>query len=234
MTQYVDGVVANSNFTLIEHISRGLFPRACQKVIPDPVEGPSHNSTPDAQGPRLNVGFLGTFDSVKGLDTLAAVARKLRDHPHIRFVIGGNGRNPAYDRLVHESFPFETTTFLGWVDPHEFFRQVDVLVVPSLWREPYGRISIEARFHDVPPIVARSGGLPEYVCEGVDGFTFEAGNDLELRQIILRIFSDRKLLRRLSNNARAGLNRYSVDSFANELELFIDTTIAGVLSAKVA
>jgi glycosyltransferase involved in cell wall biosynthesis len=225
MTRYVDWVVANSNATLQEHISKGLFPRAGKKVIRDPVQMPSFAPSSTASRQGLSVGFLGAFDRVKGLETLAAVAKRLIDHPQIRFVIAGNGRDEDYDKLVRQSFPSANTTFLGWVDPAELFRQIDILAVPSLWREPYGRITIEARSYGVPAIVARSGGLAENISHECDGLVFEAGNDRELERLILRVFENPQLLEHLSRNTRATMDRYSVEAAARELDSVIDMAV---------
>jgi glycosyltransferase involved in cell wall biosynthesis len=51
--------------------------------------------------------------------------------------------------------------WLGWVDTAEFFSRMDVLVVPSLWPEPFGRVVTEAASAGVPVLVSRRGGLLE-------------------------------------------------------------------------
>jgi len=43
------------------------------------------------------------------------------------------------------------------------FSSAALWLVPSLWAEPFGRVSIEAQAADRPVLVADCGGLPETV-----------------------------------------------------------------------
>jgi len=50
---------------------------------------------------------------------------------------------------------------LGQLGISEFLKQVSVVVVPSLWNEPFGRIVVESCIGKVPLVVAKRGGLIE-------------------------------------------------------------------------
>ena len=47
---------------------------------------------------------------------------------------------------------------------------VDVVIVPSLWPEPFGRITSEAMLCGRPVIINPVGGLTEQVKDGLTGF----------------------------------------------------------------
>jgi glycosyltransferase involved in cell wall biosynthesis len=49
--------------------------------------------------------------------------------------------------------------------PKYFYAKTRVLVAPSLWQEPAGRVAAEALLNGIPPIVSDRGGLAE-VCNG--------------------------------------------------------------------
>jgi glycosyltransferase involved in cell wall biosynthesis len=49
--------------------------------------------------------------------------------------------------------------------PRSFYARTRVLVAPSLWQEPAGRVAAEALLNGIPPIVSDRGGLAE-VCNG--------------------------------------------------------------------
>ena len=53
------------------------------------------------------------------------------------------------------------------------YQSIDLLVVPSLWEEPFGMIVLEAYMHGVPVIAARRGGLPEIVDDGTTGCLYD-------------------------------------------------------------
>ncbi len=47
--------------------------------------------------------------------------------------------------------------------PREYFALTRVLVVPSIWEEPFGRVAAEAMVNGIPPIVSNRGALPDVV-----------------------------------------------------------------------
>jgi glycosyltransferase involved in cell wall biosynthesis len=49
--------------------------------------------------------------------------------------------------------------------PKEIYAATRVLLVPSLWNEPAGRVVAEALLNGIPPLVSQRGGLPE-ICQG--------------------------------------------------------------------
>jgi glycosyltransferase involved in cell wall biosynthesis len=52
----------------------------------------------------------------------------------------------------------------GWLKkPSDFIDQMDLVLVPSQWEEPFGRISIEALYRNKHVLVSAKGGLPETV-----------------------------------------------------------------------
>ena len=77
--------------------------------------------------------------------------------------------------------------FLGFVDPTTFFPQIDVLLAPSIWHEPFGRITIEAFAHGVPVIATNRGGLPDIVQDGINGWIFDPDRLDDLVAILQRV-----------------------------------------------
>lgn len=52
----------------------------------------------------------------------------------------------------------------GWVkNPSTFIDKMDLVLVPSRWEEPFGRISVEALYRNKLVLVSARGGLPETV-----------------------------------------------------------------------
>jgi hypothetical protein len=54
--------------------------------------------------------------------------------------------------------------------PADYFALTRILLVPSVWQEPFGRVAAEAMINAVPPIVSDRGSLPQVV-----GGDFSAG-----------------------------------------------------------
>jgi len=49
--------------------------------------------------------------------------------------------------------------------PADFFELTRILLVPSVFQEPFGRVAAEALINGIPPIVSDRGALPETVAE---------------------------------------------------------------------
>ena len=63
--------------------------------------------------------------------------------------------------------------FAGWLSSKEksaLLTNSDLLVVPSLWPEPFGMVGLEACKHGVPVVAFDSGGVREWLQDGINGF----------------------------------------------------------------
>ena len=161
----------------------------------------------------MRFGFIGVHDPVKGLDTLARAAHRLVNDQNVRFVIAGSAKSD-YSKSLPQKFPGENTSFLGWTKPEDFFPQIDVLVVPSLFREPFGRVVIEAFVQGVPVIGARSGGIPESIDPGKDGYLFDPGDDKALAAEIASMAAKPEAIPALSRAALEASRRYEPQKIA--------------------
>jgi glycosyltransferase involved in cell wall biosynthesis len=47
--------------------------------------------------------------------------------------------------------------------PAEYFALTRILVVPSVWDEPFGRVAAEAMINAIPPLVSNRGSLPNVI-----------------------------------------------------------------------
>ncbi len=189
LSRHVDAVVGISNFVLDRHRRLGYFPNTCLRtVIYNPYVLPANaDVSPTRISPPLRLGFLGRLSPMKDVEYLLKTVEKLDDPPDV--YVGGTGEE-AYVRMLREAYGDKAwTRFLGFVDPTAFFAEIDVLIVPSVWHEPFGRVVIEAYAHATPVIAARRGGLPEIVEEGETGWTYDPNEVGELRQHLERLCS---------------------------------------------
>ena len=137
-----------------------------------------------AQVEGLRVGYLGRLFETKGLESLIdAVIHG--PHDSSRLIIAGSGES-AYEQSLRARCAVAPgrVTFLGDVPPRALFEQIDVLAVPSLWHEPFGRVAIEANAWGIPVVASRRGGLPEIVEHGVTGSLFDPDDAGELTRLL--------------------------------------------------
>ncbi len=218
-SRLVDGVVAESRHMLDLHNEAGYFAGAERKVIPAAIDWPVRSSAPRRQNEMINVGYIGTVTPNKGVETLARAAARLGEQAPIRYLIAGDGP-PEYAEKLSAIMPKDRARFLGWTDPASFYPEIDVLVVPSLWSEPFGRVCIEAFSQGVAVVAARSGAVPEIVDTG-SGLTFEAGDDRTLADCLRSLAQDRALLLQLQAGALQRAKSYSPQRLALSFEEFL-------------
>lgn len=168
----VDAVVGNSRFILERHLSLGYFPNArLREVIhggqPTRNDGTSQRAETKAGKPPV-FGYIGQINDTKGVSLLINAVRTIG--PDARLRIAGRVEGEYAERLRREA-P-EWVEWLGWQKPADFYRNVDVVVVPSLWHEPLPRTVIEAANAGCRVIGSNRGGTPE-VLAMVGGTVFD-------------------------------------------------------------
>jgi glycosyltransferase involved in cell wall biosynthesis len=102
-------------------------------------------------------------------------------------------------------------SFEGWVAPTNIFDQIDILVVPSIWREPFGRVCIEGFAAGVPVLASNIGGLATIVKDNRNGFLFSLGDTDHLAKILDSLIKNPDQLRLLRTNCLADAAFYQAD-----------------------
>ena len=142
--------------------------------------------------------------SRKGIPVLLDAIDQLPPDLDIHFLLAGtNMDNPKYKNLV------AVHRYREHIHLHGFLKRMpwilpncDVVVLPSLRREGLPRGIIEAMIGGAVPIVTNSGGSPELVESGESGFVVTPGESTPIRDRILELYNNRKLLQRISKRAR--------------------------------
>ena len=125
--------------------------------------------------------------------------------------IGGDGEQDYVERLKMK-YSSKKVQFLGKVNSEEFLKKIRLLVVPSLWEEPFGRVIIEAHACACPVLVSNRGGMPELI-NNHNGRVFDLGAKGTL-SCLLEHFIQRKLI--FDVNSSEALELYSNDAVVNQ------------------
>ena len=139
----------------------------------------------------VRVGFIGRFSPIKGLDVLARAMQRLdRMHPEpLRLVLAGDARFVASvdaAKVFDELSRVARMERLGWVSREQFFDAVDLLVVPSVWDEPFGLVAAEAMGVGRPVVVSDAGALPEVV-GAQHPWVARAGDPVDTAEVVRRV-----------------------------------------------
>ena len=180
-SQNVDAVVAISEFVLDRHLAAGYFAGApVKRVIANGFDvdaagasaaAPRPTAPPSPSAP-LRVGYLGRLHESKGIEEFIDAFRRLRGDARAVGLVAGSGEASYTEQLGAQSSGLPVS-FLGNTDATAFLRAIDVLVVPSRFEEPFGRVVIEAFAEGVPVVCARRGGAAELVNDDRNGWLYE-------------------------------------------------------------
>lgn len=161
MSQYVSAVVGISHFILNKHINASYFKSAdIKSVIPNAVSI-SYPSVKFHMERNYSIGYLGRIHESKGLEYLIESFLSIKGTNYI-LQIGGDGEQ-GYVEQLKMKYSSKRVQFLGKVNSEDFLKKIRLLVVPSLWGEPFGRVIIEAHACACPVLVSNKGGMPELI-----------------------------------------------------------------------
>jgi glycosyltransferase involved in cell wall biosynthesis len=211
----------------LRRLSRDRIGGARQDVVPWGLAGlerltpapPAHFRGPEP----LTLLFAGQIQPHKGLAVLLrALATCRRTH---RLTVHGDDTTPhALDckRLAAQLNLTSRVRFLGQREHAETLsllgRSGHVLVVPSLWDEPFGLVVVEGMALGLPVVASDRGGPAEVIRHGDTGFLFERGQVAALAALLDRLEEDRELCIRTGSRARRSvLEGYAIEGMVGRL-----------------
>ena len=102
-------------------------------------------------------------------------------------MIAGNASAEIQVRL-RALAPDARIEFLEFVAPEDFYRKIDVVVIPPIWEEPGPIVVADAQAAGKPFLGTRFGGIPEAVARGAVGWLAAPDPD-SLAESILKMVS---------------------------------------------
>jgi glycogen synthase len=161
-------------------------------IIPNPYRDRLFRLLPD--GPRtFDLAFLGRFVSDKGAHLLLQALAELRPRGlRPRLLMIGSG--PEHLRLVADAERLGLSDQVVFTGPQSgemlvrSLNQAAILVVPSLFPEPFGIVALEGIACGCVVVGSAGGGLPEAI--GPCGLTFANGDTAGLADRLAELLTD--------------------------------------------
>jgi glycosyltransferase involved in cell wall biosynthesis len=155
----------------------------------------------------------------KGQEFLVRAMVEVRaKFPRARLLLAGDGPcRGQLERLARELGVAEAVIFAGFVeDIAQVYRALDVFVFPSL-AEPLGTSLLAAMGWGLPAVAVASGGVPEYVEDGVSGLLVERAEHGLLSAAMVRVLREAGLAGRLGSGARERIaSRLTADHMVDQ------------------
>ncbi len=228
-------LLTHSDHMRAELLKHGLDPGKVHKstYLVEPLQvpaapGPDSGLGDPVQNRPLRLLFVGRMDRLKGgailLKALPQVAQQLQRPVLMTFA----GDGPERSRWKRRAMRLEASNchlkveFPGWLDGtslRDALTLADLLVVPSLWPEPFGRVGPEAGLRSVPVVAFDVGGISEWLIDGVNG-RLASGHPpaaAGLARAIVECVSDPMVHARLRHGALEVARRFNVANHVGQL-----------------
>ncbi|WP_005036548.1 glycosyltransferase [Holophaga foetida] len=163
---------------------------------------------------RFLVGQIGNLLAHKGHDvTFEAASRLAGTHPHLHFLILGDG--PRRQELEQAASALPNVTLLGHrKDIGNYLAILDLFVFPSL-SEGLGSSILEAMQAEIPVIASEAGGIPDLIDHKRTGILIPPGDAEALTGAISRLEGNPDLRTALAGEATRQLEKFSPSSVAD-------------------
>ncbi len=138
----------------------------------------------------------------KGIQYLLEALSQLKEYKFHLVIVGtGNFEKELKDRTALLNLQ-DSVTFTGPVDHNKLpriYNQADIFVLPS-YGDSFGQVFTEAMACGLPIIAAQSGGVQEFVENGVNGFLVPPKDAKSIADAICRLASSPDLQNKMGQN----------------------------------
>lgn len=184
----------------------------------------------------LKMLLIGRINGWKGHELLLDAVSSLLDKGYdinLR-IVGGSPPGQHYHQEKIEkrikdleiSDHVEISSFID--DPTSHYSWTNIVLVPSIKPEPFGRVAIEALSAGRPVVASNHGGPMEILQGEFGGALFKPGDVLDLERCIKKFFEDPGLLATKSKEAYCNFcKNFSEEIFVDRFQNAIERVING-------
>jgi glycosyltransferase involved in cell wall biosynthesis len=172
--------------------------------------------------------FVGRLEKIKGTELLPEIARLLPHGAKLMVVGDGEFKDELQQAVVAGDLK-EKLLLRGRLNGEELLRayaDAQVVIVPSMWQEPFGRVGIEALAMGRPVVAFDVGGVRDWLTHGETGFLVPRGDVQKMAELASLLLENDDLA---SKMGRKGLERartlFDREQTVSRLEQILTTAI---------
>jgi len=164
------------------------------------------------------------FRKVKRIADVIYTFNKIRKELPAKLLLVGDGpERPMAEGLCRELGICDDARFVGkQQEMEEIYPIADLFLLPSEY-ESFGLSALEAMAAGTPVIATRTGGLPEIIIDGENGFLSEVGDVEDMARNARLILGNKLTLEDFSKKAKDQAERFAIGNIVPAYEeLYID------------
>jgi glycosyltransferase involved in cell wall biosynthesis len=174
--------------------------------------------------------YVGRVSAEKEIEQIKPILEAI---PEARLAIVGNG---PHREALEQHFAGTSTYFVGYLQGLELasaYASADAFIFPSR-TETLGLVLLEAMAAGCPVVAANSGGIPDIVTDGVNGYLFEPGDSQGAIAATKRLLEARETRETIRQNARQEAEKWGWDAATRQLRTYYQTVLNNQSLARVA
>ena len=203
-----------------DYVSRLLLNHGISSiVIPNAVDVKKFYLKKTSKLEKIRIVYLGSLTKYKGPQVLLKAIKGL----DCRCDIFGEGilKNKLLKMIKRYKLDAEIHNNVDYSHVPLIYANADIVVFPSFWPEPFGRIAIEAMAAGKPVIGSSIGGIKETIKSSAGkfdaGLLVKAGNVDSLRKAVIMLIENDKLRKNLGKTGKNIVKGYSEDAVIKRL-----------------
>jgi glycosyltransferase involved in cell wall biosynthesis len=201
-----------------------------------PRFGPVFAAAARRPSERVEIAFLGRVDERKGAEVAARALIALRDRHGIAAVLRTAGTvEPAVAaRLDALRVSVE---LLGPRPPEDLaalLAQAHILVIPSVWEDPFPLVCIEGALARVPIVASRIGGIPECLHDEEHALLVPPADPDALAAAIARTLGEPEATAARVARARARADDFSLERYLASSERFVEDALEALREPAIS
>ncbi len=166
--------------------------------------------------------YVGRLGAEKEIERIKPILEAI---PDARLALVGDGPNR---QALEEYFAKTPTNFVGYLRGRELgaaYASADAFIFPSR-TETLGLVLLEAMAAGCPVVAARSGGIPDIVTDGVNGYLFDPKDELGAIAATKNLLSQKQERETLRANARQEAERWGWAAATRQLQRYYQAVVS--------
>lgn len=169
---------------------------------------------------NIKLAFIGNTSPYKGYPLLESVLTELLNENISNWTLSvWGGSEHQHPKCSNIQFRGK----YGANDLEQIYAQTDLLIVPSIWKETFSLITLEALSHGVPVLVSSTVGARDIVKQYDESFIFET--KINLKEKLILLLSDTLYLSSFNSKILDNPWIYDHKSHADQVHLIYEQLI---------
>ncbi|AUT03115.1 glycosyl transferase [Nostoc sp. CENA543] len=168
--------------------------------------------------------YVGRLSAEKEIERIKPILEAI---PQARLALVGDG---PHRQALEKHFAGTNTNFVGYLMGRELgsaFASADAFIFPSR-TETLGLVLLEAMAAGCPVVAARSGGIPDIVTDGINGYLFDPKADIQdAIDATVKLLENKQERETIRKNARREAEKWGWAAATQQLQDYYQKILYG-------